>query len=319
MTNYKSTRIIDGKPRKVIVDENRKIINKNPKKDELKSIPLWNFKHNVKNTCEECGIDFDNLKSDHPRKEYDEKENWTGRWLCNKCVQKCDPNSHNNIRKLLTRITDKNVYRLRSNGNYNGLNICDECKVEKLKPGNARREYDENENWTGRWLCERCGNIHRSRLPNSRNSEIKRIANRRTGNLDPNSTQAKGDLFEELTCIWKRVKNLNIENDNFESPIDHSIDPIKGSIYQTKGRLFDGYRWNQNIESEHYKEFDILIFYCANANGTIIERIYEIPREEILKWKSISIFNDLQKRWYDKYRINNEITMVNDIWKKLKE
>lgn len=36
MTNYKSTRIIDGKPRTIIVDENEKIINRNPNKDELK-------------------------------------------------------------------------------------------------------------------------------------------------------------------------------------------------------------------------------------------------------------------------------------------
>lgn len=76
MTNYKSIRIIDRKPRKIIVDDNRKIINKSPTKEEVKSIPLWNFKHNAKNTCEECGTDFDNLKSDHPRKEYDENGNW---------------------------------------------------------------------------------------------------------------------------------------------------------------------------------------------------------------------------------------------------
>lgn len=35
---YTSVRLIDGKPRKVIVDENGKIINRNPSKEELKSL-----------------------------------------------------------------------------------------------------------------------------------------------------------------------------------------------------------------------------------------------------------------------------------------
>lgn len=267
MTNYKSIRIVDGKPNKVIVDKNGDIINRNPSKDDLKDLENEIAKkYNETNTCEECGINFSKV-NDHPRKEYDEKGNWTRKWLCGKCRQKCDPNSQNNIRKSLSRRNTYNVHGLRTNGKYNETNTCEECKVEKLKAGNSRREYDENGNWAGRWLCERCGGRHRSKLPNSRNSELKRIANRRTGNLNPDSAQSKGDLFEELTCRWKGVKNLNIENDNYEYPNDHSRDPITGLIYQTKGRLFDGYRWNQNVESEHEKIFDILIFYCASKDG----------------------------------------------------
>lgn len=38
MAYYKESRLIDGKPRTVIVDENSNIINKNPKKEELKDI-----------------------------------------------------------------------------------------------------------------------------------------------------------------------------------------------------------------------------------------------------------------------------------------
>ena len=36
---YKSYRIIDEKPRWIIVDENENIINKNPDKDKLKLLP----------------------------------------------------------------------------------------------------------------------------------------------------------------------------------------------------------------------------------------------------------------------------------------
>jgi hypothetical protein len=37
---YTSIRIVDGKPRKVIVDENGKVINRNPSKDELKKLEI---------------------------------------------------------------------------------------------------------------------------------------------------------------------------------------------------------------------------------------------------------------------------------------
>lgn len=36
MTEYKSHRIIDGKQKLVVVDENGKIINRKPNKEELK-------------------------------------------------------------------------------------------------------------------------------------------------------------------------------------------------------------------------------------------------------------------------------------------
>jgi len=41
MENNLSYRIIDGKARPVIVDENGKVINKNPSKQELKSLPFY--------------------------------------------------------------------------------------------------------------------------------------------------------------------------------------------------------------------------------------------------------------------------------------
>lgn len=38
MTKYKSCRIINGKPKNVVIDENGKIINKNPNKEELRNL-----------------------------------------------------------------------------------------------------------------------------------------------------------------------------------------------------------------------------------------------------------------------------------------
>lgn len=44
---------------------------------------------------------------------------------------------------------------------YNRENICDQCKVEKLKPGNAYREKNKDGNWTGKWLCGKCRSRYR--------------------------------------------------------------------------------------------------------------------------------------------------------------
>ncbi len=45
---------------------------------------------------------------------------------------------------------------------------------------------------------------------------IKSLAKRRIGNFDPNSSQSKGDISEEVTCKVRKVKNLNIENNDFD-------------------------------------------------------------------------------------------------------
>ena len=55
---------------------------------------------------------------------------------------------------------------------YNETNICDICKVEKLVPGNACREYDEKGNMTGRWLCKAC-NSNRWRYGTADKNKIK--------------------------------------------------------------------------------------------------------------------------------------------------
>jgi hypothetical protein len=221
---------------------------------------------------------------------------------------------------------------------YNKTNTCDRCK-EKLVIGKVRREYNENRDWTGNWLCNKCYLKDYHKKPNSRNNIIKSIANHRTGNLDPNCTLAKGDKFEELTCRWRStvstvpVENLNIKNDNYSTgtPIDHSRDSELG-IPQTRGKLYDSYNrfWVfGGLEREWFKEFDVIICYCTNKDGKIIERIYIIPKKEIKdKRTCISIYKnptdshgDHKTSWYDKYRIIDEETIkkVNDIWKKIIE
>ncbi len=326
MTNYKSKRPIDGKPPIwIIVDETGKIVNRNPTTDELKSIekePRHPRDTRKKSTeyCDICRISFSDAAG-HSYREYDKEKNWTGRWICNKC-----------------RETYKNrgSYEATKRKNYNESRYWDRCKEKFCSrcgisfdktAGHPLREYDKEGNWTGKWDCINC---YEKFDPNSKGNIIKSIGNRRTENLDPNSSQAKGDIFEELTCRWRStvstvpVENLNKKNDNYTrgTPIDHTIDSELG-IIQTQGRLYDPYntRWSfSGIEREWKKKFDVMICYCANKDKTLIERIYIIPfKKEIKdKRKSIGIYKNPNTwpPWYERYRIKDKkiLDHVNKIY-----
>lgn len=258
---YKSYRIVDGKPRWVIVDENGKIINRNPN-NELKglekeiqiSYSRGNkkiYKHNDSNTCNRCNINFAIAKG-NPRMDND-----NGKWLCKKCYD---------------------------------------------------RDYQKNN-------------------PNSTNNTIKSLANCRTKNQDPNSSNAKGDKIQKLINILENFECLNERLDNFTTPID-SIDPKTGLKYQIKGKWIKNRRWcYECLEKEWNKEFHSIFLCCVSEDGNIVERIYKIPKNEITelrKRNSITIYKNQLRRsktlyWYEKYRITNKeyIKEANEIWKQL--
>ena len=134
---------------------------------------------------------------------------------------------------------------------YNRTNTCDICGKD-LVPGKSYREYDKEGKWTGRWLCNECwGKYYQKNDADSQNNMKRSLAGRRTGNLNPSSTQAKGDVFEYITCKVRGVKNLNIENDNYNSPIDHSRDQEYG-ILQSKGSIYNPKykRWDADLKNE---------------------------------------------------------------------
>lgn len=226
---------------------------------------------------------------------------------------------------------------------YNETNTCERIKEDGNLCGNkfhdkALREYNKEGNWTGKWICNKCYLKDYHRKPNCGSNIIKSIANRRTGNQNPNSPNAKGDNFEELTCIWRStistipIENLNKKLDNYGTPIDHSRDSELGFI-QTKGATYDSYNqvWIQGFKSECDQiakgfEFDNLILYCTSEDGALIERIYIIPLEEVISRSKIAVIKyQLRKNsdtlyWYEKYRITDKDTIkkVNDIWKEIK-
>jgi hypothetical protein len=276
MTCYKSRRIVDGKPRLVVVDENGKIIEYTPTKEELKGLLREEY--------------YQGFRDRRFRREsYNET---------NTC-----PN-------------------IKDDGN-----ICGKLLI----PHYTMRERDKNGDETGRWLCKNCFSKYD---PNGQWNLLRSVENRRTGNIDQDSTCGKGDKFQELTSGWRStistvpVEDLNKKLDNYNTPIDHSPDSELG-IIQTRGRLYDHMkgRWSfSNLQREWNKNFDHEIFYCANKDGTLIERMYIFPSEEIEIRKSIDIIKnptDAHRNsitpWYEDFRVKNEETIkkVNEIWKKI--
>lgn len=200
---------------------------------------------------------------------------------------------------------------------YNRTNTCDRCG-NKLKNG-ARREKNDNGNWSGKWICITCYhkdyyvNVEKKR-PNSQLNIMKSLSGFRTGYIDQNSRAVKGRIFEQITVKVRGVKNLNIENNNFNSKIDHSRDPEYG-IIESRGSTYYviGGFWKINFGDEHEKEFDHLFVYCADENMRHIKRVYIFPKEEVTKRTFVRIYNHplrplpniyLKGAWYDKYRVD---------------
>lgn len=241
-------------------------------------------------------------------------------------------------RGKLIKNPNENDLKVASSISYNETNICPKCREENnitdksiLYPGNARHDIDKEGKNIEEWVCY----IHYKRnhnrySPNSTNNIIRSLAGSRTGNLSPTSNRRKGNRFEKLSEIYYGVDNLNIKNDNYNSPIDHSRHPILG-IIQTMGRYFNkgagakgGWPFT-DLARERDKKFDNLILWCANEDGNIIERGYIIPKKEINNRTTIKILKEPKDRHgnsvplYEKYMLKDkeEMKKINDIWKEI--
>lgn len=221
------------------------------------------------------------------------------------------------------KIKNKKIEYLIKKDKIKGKNRC--CVCNKLTRC-MRKEYKEGKH-TGGWICENC------RGEEYYTNTIKPMTDHRIGNIDPNSSVAKGDNFEELTSIWKRVKILSIENDKYCGPLDHSIDS-NGKRPETKGKFYDPYnrRWLQDCRGPQNAIrrgfiFDYLILYCASKDGKDIDRIYEFPTEELMNRSCVNVIKNPMNHcgtipiipWYEKYRIidEEELIKVNKIWKEI--
>lgn len=228
---------------------------------------------------------------------------------------------------------------------YNQTNICSICMEEYEKEGNELTDKGILNPWncyqkadTKECVCRRHWyHIEYKKRPNSQNNIIKQLRDRRTGNLDPNSTQQLGDDGEELTKLLLGADKLSEIYDNFELPDDHGpitkhisvkignkIIDLYGMIPQTKTATFRydlGASGGWTFGSEtNKKEFDILILYCISKDGINVDRIYIIPKEDAIKRSAIGILENPSRRiWYYIYRIRDKLLLelADELWEKI--
>lgn len=210
---------------------------------------------------------------------------------------------------------------------YNPTNICDnvdedgnKCE-EKLVSGRVRRDYDKDGNWTGKWICKMCRMKEYRKLSNSNSNIIKSLRDRRIGNQNPSSENAKGDNSQELACILYEWEDLNKKYNNYNYPVD-CYDSKTGLYHQVKGVFYYSERgfWPfTNFEREFGKKYETMVCFCISKDGKTIERIYKFPENVVKNRYGATIVKNPVRgvQWYKKYRVEDEdeLKKANDIWK----
>lgn len=142
MTNYKSYRFVDGKARWIIVDDNGKIINKIPSKEELKGIQdvPWHMlsdgrskprlRYKVGDLCKRCIEDKNITKNSilcpgNSNKEKNKEGIETGRIICSKHSR-------------------KDYSRYNSNSNANIIKKMRPCRVCNQYPNSSHAKGDQD-------------------------------------------------------------------------------------------------------------------------------------------------------------------------------
>lgn len=179
---------------------------------------------------------------------------------------------------------------------------------------------DENGIWNEKsYMCKSCYGKLYQKDPKSSNSAKKSVANCRTGQLSIYSETGKGLINESVVAKVRNLRNMNIDEDNFRSKFDLSIDPEFGRP-QIKGSTLIGKQFHVSIGEG--RNFDHIWILCKDRN--YIKKVYIIPVSELCN-TYINIYDDWSKKeressnfeWVEKYKVDEK--PYNDAYKSLIE
>lgn len=168
----------------------------------------------------------------------------------------------------------------------NERHICYICRVNKTI--NWHKYKDGKGDWNGKsYMCHECYRDITILL--------------KKGECPIDSTTGIGLIIESVIAKVRKIKNYNIEIDNFGSPFDLFLDS-EFKIIQVKSRTLKNGRWRLGYCGD--ADFDTLFFVCLDKDRKNIERIYVIPWEDVVKTTNIEIVkNPSRCTWYD--NVNN--------------
>lgn len=276
MVYYKSYRIVDGKPRWVIEDEDGNI-NKSPTKEQL-SLAILGEPPKKCCICGSKNTRIDNSDRNQWFKYYgeDTKKDWDGKsWLCSNCYHKILnnlPDSHKNIIKSMVKYrnnsldldvdTGKGIIGECVVGRVLGIRSCENCDILK--------NYDYHNT---------CDLVH-----------IHGIINKEYGKIDVKTAKLRENpighfkwtfhTYGKVDCNYYFCLGFDSERNNIESvhiiPNDRSLiisDDI--GIYKyvdpSRGTKWKKFRTDEKIYNHAYQFILSNLEYCP---------IFKIKKED---------------------------------------
>lgn len=220
----------------------------------------------------------------------------------------------------MTEIVDKSDIKIGNGRIDHKGTICCICGSNKTRmkgkdsEGNPiyhwNREY-KDDIWSGRYICGKCNDKIRRKLPDSNVNVIKKMRKFRNNQLSIYTSSGKTYVGEQIWCKVRGVKNCNIEKDNFAYKYDHSSDSEYG-IVNTKIATLSHHQgsigaWSFNNRGE--SKYDTALLLCMDSNMPWKEakRGYLIPWKEMINRVTITISENPYRGipWYEKYRIKD--------------
>lgn len=301
---YMSIRPIDGKSRKVIVDETGKVANRNPSKDELKGLekePCTNMRGQkgiLKYTNEELLNklrQFENKEGRVPKeKDFENNHKYP---CCNTYIKRFG--NWNNSLKLA------GIYIEKNEKNYINDNMI---------------KYGIEDDLLGVISHDDIKDIirmekERKRFTKHNGKYQKKKTDCRNGNLNPNSSLGKGYVSEILVAKFLGIKTCFDLTDNFSYPKYDMFEHEDWGIINVKGsspiRRENNSYWGFSTRKNTRPDFFFCIGYDENRKH--VEIVYIIPNEHYVsaiegihipcngnsKWDIFKEREDEVKKWDD--------------------
>ena len=232
---------------------------------------------------------------------YDKKGNWNGiSLLCNICYKK--------TRYVLPKGYDIE-YKKYKQKKYENMVCCLCCgKDTYIYLGVPRwvRFIDENGYWDGKsYMCRYCEGKKKQERLDSQNNIIESISNWRTGELSIFSNSGKGIIGEMIIAKVRKLEIIAIKMDELRNKIDIEGDPELG-IIQVKARTLKNGKWNVGTYISE-EIFDYVVLVCMDEYWRNVERIYIIPRQELINRTGFAVVkNPSRPTWYSGYKVDEK-------------
>ncbi len=202
--------------------------------------------------------------------------------------------------------------------------ICNSDKTSIDRDGYPvwRKYKDEMGNWDKKsYSCHSCYMDIYNKSANGSHTMMRLLRSVRTGNIYIYGDKGKGLIVEMVVAKVRRLKNINIETDNFNSQLDLSCDNEYGRP-QIKGPSLIGGIWKVHFGPN----FDHIWIVCMDKNRKNVKRIYIIPCCKLANSTVINIYEDWSRvtrggskfEWVEEYRIDEFIKDIyNDAYHSL--